>query len=114
MYISHLTLFSIRNYLPHSAKHTMVHPDKKAKLKLDENRIAALEALGFSWSNDAASFDLEKHKAYFVNKKPKGQAKQSPKSSSSVPNATGENQLLASVDFSSATDGPYPENWGAV
>ena len=86
----------------------MVHPDKKAKLKLDENRIAALEALGFSWSNDA-SFDLEKHKAYFV-KKPNGQAKKSPKSSSSV----GENQLLASVDFSSATDGPYPENWGAV
>ena len=90
----------------------MVHPDKKAKLKLDENRIAALEALGFSWSNDA-SFDLEKHKAYFV-KKPNVQAKKSPKSSSSVPDAKGENQLLASVDFSSATDGPYPENWGAV
>ena len=90
----------------------MVHPDKKAKLKLDENRIAALEALGFSWSNDS-SFDLEKHKTYFV-KKPNVQAKKSPKSSSSVPNATGENQLLASVHFSSATDGPYPENWGAV
>ena len=86
----------------------MVHPDKKAKLKLDENRIAALEALGFTWSNDA-SFDLEKHKTHFV-KKPKVQAK----SKSSVPNAVEENQLVASVDFSSATDGPYPENWGAV
>ena len=87
----------------------MVHPDKKAKLKLDQDRIAALEALGFSWSNDA-SFDLEKHKAYFV-KKPKVQ------SSSSVPNAAGENQLLtsaASPDFCSAIEGPYPKNWGAV
>jgi len=68
----------------------MVHPDKKAKLKLDENRIAALEALGFTWSNDA-SFDLEKHKAHFVKK----------------PSA-------ANPDFSSAIEAPYPENWGAV
>ena len=87
----------------------MVHPNKKAKLKLDQDRIVALEALGFSWSNDA-SFDLEKHKAYFV-KKPKVQ------SSSSITNDTEENQLLTSVpapNISSAIEGPYPKNWGAV
>jgi hypothetical protein len=89
----------------------MVHPNKKTKLKLDPDRIAALEALGFSWSNDA-SFDLEKHKAYFA-KKPKVQAK----SKSSVPIDTEENQLMVSVpapNISSAIEGSYPKNWGAV